>query len=40
MPEIHEEKYQLLIFQHENVGLKHCNDPMSFVKYLRDMNDS
>ena len=36
----YEVKYQLLIFKHENVVLKHCNDPNAFTEYSSDMNDS
>ena len=36
----YEVKYQLLIFKHENVVLKNCNDPNAFTEYSSDMNDS
>ena len=34
-----EAKYQLFINKHENVGLKHYNNPKSFVECLNDMKD-
>ena len=34
-----EAKYQLLINQHESVGLKEYNDSEAFVEYSNDMDD-
>ena len=32
--ELNEPKYQLLIKQHEDVGIKHLNDSKEFIEYL------
>ena len=29
----------MLVNKRENVGLKHCNDPKTFIKYSNDMDD-
>ena len=34
-----EDKSQLLINKRESAGLKHFNDPKSFIEYFNDMND-
>ena len=35
----YESKYQLLINKRESTGLKHLNDPKSFIEYSSDTND-
>ena len=35
----YEAKYQYLINKCENVGLKHYDDPKSFIEYSNDMQD-
>ena len=35
----YEAKYQYLINKHEKVGLKHYNDPKTFIMYSNDMQD-
>ena len=35
----HEAIYQFLINKRESRGLKHFNDPESFIEYSNDMND-
>ena len=35
----YEDKYQFLINKRESIGLKHFNDPKSFIQYLNDMHD-
>ena len=35
----YEAKYQFLIKKRESKGLKHFNDPKTFVEYSNDMND-
>ena len=35
----YENKYQHLIDKRESVGLKHFNDPKSFIEYSDDMHD-
>ena len=37
--DLYEEKYQYLINIREKVGLKHLNDPWSFIEYSNDMCD-
>ena len=37
--DLFEAKYQLLINQHESVGLKEYNDSEAFVEYSNDMDD-
>ena len=37
--DLYEEKYQYLINIREKVGLKHFNDPWSFIEYSNDMCD-
>ena len=32
-------KYQFLIDKRESTGLKHCNDPETFIEYSNDMQD-
>ena len=34
----HEDKYQYLINKKESIGLKHFNDPKSFIEYSNDMH--
>ena len=34
----YEAKYQLLINSREKVGLKHYDDPKTFIKYLNNMH--
>ena len=33
----YEDKYQFLINKRESVGLKHFNDPRTFIEYSNDM---
>ena len=35
----YEDKYQFLIKKRESIGLKHFNDPKSFIEYSNDMYD-
>ena len=35
----YETKYQFLIDKRESTGLKHCNDPKTFIEYSNDMQD-
>ena len=35
----YEGKYKFLINKRENIGLKHFNDPKTFVEYSNDMQD-
>ena len=35
----YEDKYQYLINKRESVGLKHFNDPKTFIEYSNDMHD-
>ena len=35
----YEAKYQFLINKRESTGLKHFNDPKTFIEYLNDMQD-
>ena len=35
----YEEKYQYLINKRKKVGLKHYDDPKSFIEYSNDMQD-
>ena len=35
----YEDKYQFLINKRESVGLKHFNDPKTFIEYSNDMYD-
>ena len=35
----YEAKYQFVINKRENTGLKHFNDPKTFIEYLNDMQD-
>ena len=35
----HQAKYQFLINKRESIGLKHFNDPKSFIEYSNDMQD-
>ena len=35
----HEPKYEYLINQREQVGIKNLNDPHAFIQYSNDMND-
>ena len=35
----YEDKYQFLIKKRESIGLKHFNDPKTFVEYSDDMHD-
>ena len=35
----YEIKYQRLINKRESAGLKHFNDPKTFIKYLNDIQD-
>ena len=35
----YETKYQFLIDKRESTGLKHCNDPETFIEYSNDMQD-
>ena len=37
--DLYEDKYQFLIKKRENIGLKHFNDPKSFIEYSNDMRD-
>ena len=37
--DLYEDKYQFLIKKIENIGLKHFNDPKSFIEYSNDMRD-
>ena len=34
-----EAKFQLLINERENTGLKYLNDPKAFIEYSNDMDD-
>ena len=34
-----ESKYELLINNRKNAGIKHFNDPTAFIEYSNDMND-
>ena len=36
---LYEAKYQFLINKWESIGLKHFNDPKTFIKYSNDMQD-
>ena len=35
----YEAKYQFLVNKRESIGLKHFDDPKSFIEYLNDMQD-
>ena len=35
----YEDKYQFLITRRENIGVKHFNDPKSFIEYSNDIHD-
>lgn len=35
----YESKYQLLIKKREDAGIKHCNDPKSFMEYSNSIVD-
>ena len=35
----YEAKYQFVINKRENTGLKHFNDPKTFIEYSNDMQD-
>ena len=35
----HEAKYKFLINKRESTGLKHFNDPKTFIRYSNDMED-
>ena len=37
--DIHEPKYEYLINQREQAGIKNLNDPKAFIEYLDDMDD-
>ena len=37
--DLSEPKYEFLINNKKNVGIKHFNDPTAFIKYSNDMND-
>ena len=37
--DIHEPKYEYLINQREQAGIKNLNDPKAFIEYSDDMND-
>ena len=32
-------KYQFLVKKHEDVRIKHLNDPKAFIEYSNDMHD-
>ena len=32
-------KYQLSMKKHKDAGIKHCNDPKSFMEYSNTMDD-
>ena len=34
----YEDKYQFLITRRENIGVKHFNDPKSFIEYSNDIH--
>ena len=36
---LNKSKYEFLIKKHENVGIKHCNNPNTFVKYSNTIDD-
>ena len=37
--DLNEPKYQFLIENHENAGIKHYNDPSAFIEYSNTMDD-
>ena len=37
--DLYEPKYQFLINKRESIGLKHFNDPKTFIEYSNDMHD-
>ena len=37
--DLNEPKYQFFIKKHEDVGIKHLNDPKAFIEYSQYMND-
>ena len=37
--DLNKPKYQFLIKKHEDVGIKHLNDPKAFIEYSNTMDD-
>ena len=37
--DLNKPKYEFLIKKHENVGIKHCNNPNTFIKYSNTIDD-
>ena len=37
--DLSESKYEYLIKNHENAGIKHLNDPKAFIDYSNTMDD-
>ena len=37
--DLNKPKYQLLLKKHEDVGIKHLNDPKAFIEYPAYMDD-
>ena len=37
--DLNEPKHQLLIKKRKNTGIRHCNDPKTFIEYSNTMDD-